>query len=65
MRENCSGGGVQEGWNSQGDLEQRASEIARRSERLTRDRKVPGSSPRWSGGRIFFSRVKKKKKKSP
>ena len=45
MRENCSGGGVQEGWNSQGDLEQRASETARRSERLTRDRKGGFESP--------------------
>ena len=25
--------------------------------RLTRDRKVPGSSPRRSGGRMFFSRT--------
>ena len=31
--------------------------IARRLERPTRDQKVPGSSPRRSGGRIFFSRV--------
>ena len=26
-------------------------------ERRTRDRKVAGSNPCWSGGRIFFSRV--------
>ena len=31
--------------------------IAQWLERRTRDRKVAGSNPRWSGGRIFFSRV--------
>ena len=31
--------------------------IAQWSERRTRDRKVPGSSPGRSGGRIYFSRV--------
>ena len=31
--------------------------IAQWLERRTRDRKVAGSNPCWSGGRIFFSRV--------
>ena len=31
--------------------------IAQWLERRTRDRKVSGSNPCWSGGRIFFSRV--------
>ena len=31
--------------------------IAQWLERRTRDRKVAGSDPCWSGGRIFFSRV--------
>ena len=31
--------------------------IAQWLERRTRDRKVPGSSPGWSGWRIFFSGV--------
>ena len=31
--------------------------IAHWLERQTRDRKVAGSNPCWSGGRIFFSRV--------
>ena len=31
--------------------------IAQWLERRTRDRKVAGSNPRWSGGRILFSRV--------
>ena len=31
--------------------------IAQWLERRTRDRKVTGSNPFWSGGRIFFSRV--------
>ena len=33
------------------------SEIAQWLERRTRDWKVAGSNPCWSGGRIFFSRV--------
>ena len=33
------------------------SGIAQWLERRTRDRKVAGSNPCWSGGRIFFSRV--------
>ena len=35
----------------------RGARIAQWLERRTRDRKVPGSSPGRSGGRIFFSRV--------
>ena len=35
----------------------RGAGIAQWLERRTRDRKVPGSSPGRSGGRIFFSRV--------
>ena len=35
----------------------RGAEIAQWLERRTRDRKVAGSNPCWSGGRIFFSRV--------
>ena len=31
--------------------------IAQWLERRTRDRKIAGSNPCWSGGRIFFSRV--------
>ena len=31
--------------------------IAQWLERRTRDRKVAGSNPCWSGGRIFFTRV--------
>ena len=34
-----------------------ANGIAQWLERRTRDRKVAGSNPCWSGGRIFFSRV--------
>ena len=36
---------------------QREAGIAQWLERLTRDRKVPSSSPGRSGGRIFFSRA--------
>ena len=35
----------------------RGAGIAQWLERRTRDRKVAGSNPCWSGGRIFFSRV--------
>ena len=35
----------------------RGAGIAQRLERRTRDRKVAGSNPCWSGGIIFFSRV--------
>ena len=35
----------------------RAPGIAQWLERRTRDRKVAGSNPCWSGGRTFFSRV--------
>ena len=35
----------------------RGAVIAQWLERRTRDRKVAGSNPCWSGGRIFFSRV--------
>ena len=38
-------------------LQHRGAGIAQWLERRTRDRKVPGSSPGRSGGRIFFSRV--------
>ena len=31
--------------------------VCRSWDRWTRDRKVAGSNPSWSGGRIFFSRV--------
>ena len=40
--------------NFQGSLAEEG--IAQMLERRTRDRKVPGSSPGRSGGRIFFSR---------
>ena len=33
------------------------TDIAQWLERLTRDEKVAGSSPGWSGGRILFSSV--------
>ena len=35
----------------------RGAGIAQWLERRIRDRKVAGSNPCWSGGRIFFSRV--------
>ena len=35
----------------------RGAGIAQWLERRTRDRKVAGSNPCWSGGRVFFSRV--------
>ena len=39
------------------DNRNRWAGIAQWLERWTRDRKVAGSNPCWSGGRIFFSRV--------
>ena len=39
------------------DWQERGAGIAQWLERRTRDWKVAGSNPCWSGGRIFFSRV--------
>ena len=47
-------------WTSQsrcGGLLNGRAGIAQWLERRTRDRKIAGSNPCWSGGRIFFSRV--------
>ena len=42
---------------NKGLTELRGAGIAQWLERRTRDRKVAGSNPSWSGGRIFFSWV--------
>ena len=44
-------------WNSVVSYRYLGAGIAQWLERQTRDRKVEGSNPCWSGGRIFFSRV--------
>ena len=49
--------GKKGGWNTDTEVTMMGVGIAQWLENRTRDRKVAGSNPCWSGGRIFFSRV--------